>query len=311
VATAESSAGRRERWRSRLFLVLFAVSAGICVQVLVLYTMSGGAPVDAFSYWQTDPSNPYPLDRTEYQFGYSPVIAQLWAPLFQLPLDVFVFIFRAVEVAGLVLLAGPLAGLFIFTSPVASEVNAGNINFALGVIMVLGFRWPALWAIPLLTKPSMGVGLVWFVVRREWRKALIPVAIAGALAAVSFAFAPNLWFEWVRWIQVGTSPVGLWPYPWPIWARLPISLALVIWGARTNRPWTVVVASAFALPRLYFQSPAILVAVIPLIPSVGRTLVPWMRRLGRLDALLPAGKPRWRKASIPDEQRPAGELAPL
>lgn len=278
-------------WRSRLPMILFAISAGICVQVLVLFTMSGGDPVDALSFWQTNPSNPYPLDKHEFQFGYSPVIAQLWAPLFQLPFEVFAFIFRAFEVVGLVLLTGPLAGLLIFTPPVASEVNAANINFTLGVFMVLGFRWPALWAYALLTKPSMGVGLVWFVVRGEWRKALIPIAIAGALAAISFVVNPQLWFDWVRWIQIGTLPVGSWPFPWPIWARLPFSLALVIWGARTNRPWTVVVAAGFALPRLYFQSPAILVAVIPLIPRLGRALVPWMRRIGRLDELFPARAP--------------------
>ena len=274
-------------WRHWLPMVLLAVSGGICVQVLVLLTMSGGDPVDALSYWQTNPANPYPLDKTEFQFGYSPVVAQLWAPLFNLPFEVFAFIFRVFEVVGLVALTGPLAGALIFTPPVASEVNAANINFTLAVIMVLGFRWPALWAIPLLTKPSMGVGLVWFMIRGEWRKAAIPIVIAGALAAGSFAFDQRVWFEWFQWIQTGTLPVGTWPYPWPIWARLPFSLALVIWGAKTNRPWTVAVASAFALPRLYFQSPAILVAVIPLIPWLGRLVVPWMRRLGRLDELFP------------------------
>lgn len=288
MATADPDvAAERWVWRDRLPMILFAVSAGICLQVLVLYTMSGGDPVDALSYWQTDPGNPYPLGKTEFQFGYSPVIAQLWAPLFRLPFEVFAFIFRAFEVVGLVLLAGPLAGVLVFTPPVASEINAANINFTLGVIMVLGFRWPALWAIPLLTKPSMGVGLLWFLVRGEWRKAAIPIAIAGAIAAVSFVFDPKLWFDWVQWIRTGTLPVGEWPYPWPIWARLPFSLALVIWGARTNRPWTVAVAASFALPRLYFQSPAILVSVIPLIPRLGRALTPWMRRLGRLDDLLP------------------------
>jgi hypothetical protein len=274
-------------WRSRLLIILFAVSAGICVQVLALLTMSRGNPVDALSYWLTDPANPYPVGQKEFQFGYSPIIAQAWAPLFHLPIDVFVFVFRLFEVIGLVALTGPLAGALIFTPPVASEVNAANINFTLGVIMVLGFRWPALWAIPLLTKPSMGVGLVWFMARGEWRKAATPIVIAGALAAVSFAFDQRVWFDWIQWIRTGTLPVGSWPYPWPIWARLPFSLALVLWGARTNRPWTVAVAAGFALPRLYFQSPAILVAAIPLIPWLGRRVVPWMRRLGRLDEIRP------------------------
>jgi hypothetical protein len=133
----------------------------------------------------------------------------------------------------------------------------------------------------------MGVGLIWFVVRGEWRKAAIPIGIAASLALVSFVLDPKVWFQWLDWLQHGTPPVGEWPYPYPIWVRLPFALALVIWGARTKRPWTVVLASALALPRLYFQSPAILVGLVPLIPWLGRRLVPWTRHLARLDELFP------------------------
>jgi hypothetical protein len=282
--------------------VLLAVSAGVCVQVLVLLTQSGGNPVDALCYWLTDPANPY--NRSEYQFVYPPVVAQLMAPLFDLPFWLFAALLRVIEVLSLVLLTGPLAGALIFTTPVASEINAANINLLIAVVMVLGFRWPALWAIPLLTKPSMGVGLVWFLVRGEWRKAAIPIGIAGALAAVSFLFDQRVWFEWVAFLQTGTPDVGEWPYPYPIWARLPISLAIVIWGARTNRPWAMALASALALPRLYFQSPAILIALVPLVPRLGRLVVPWTRRLARLDTLFPA-QPDAPRASVRTLDQPS------
>ena len=254
------------------------------MQVLILLTLSGGDPVDALCYWLTDPAHPY--RTTEFQFGYSPVVAQLMAPLFDLPFEMFALLLRVIEVASLLFLTGPLAGALIFTTPVASEVNAANINLLIAVVMVLGFRWPILWAIPLLTKPTMGVGLLFFLMRREWRKALIPIGVAGALALGSFLFDPRVWFEYVAWLRA-TDQDGGWPYPYPIWARLPISIALVVWGARTNRPWAVAVASAFALPRLYYQSPAILIAVVPLIPWLGRLVVPWTRRIARLDELFP------------------------
>jgi hypothetical protein len=273
----------------RLSSILFAVSAGVCIQVLILLTRSGGDPVDALCYWLTNPADPY--NRTAFQFVYPPVAAQLMAPLFTLPFAVFAALLRVIEVLSLIALTGPLAGALIFATPVASEVNAANINLLVGVVMVLGFRWPALWAIPLLTKPSMGIGLVWFLVRGEWRRAAIPVAIAGTLAGLSFAFAPRLWFDWLTLLASGTAQTGEAPYPWSIWVRLPFALAIAVWGARTNRSWTVVVASALALPRLYYQSPAILIAVIPLIPALGRLLVPWMRRLGRLDDLEPVRRP--------------------
>jgi glycosyl transferase family 87 len=264
--------------------LLFVISAGVSLQVLILLTLSGGDPVDALCYWLTDPAHPY--RTTEFQFGYSPVVAQIMAPLFDLPFEVFALLLRIIEVASLVFLTGPLAGALIFTTPVASEVNAANINLLIAVVMVLGFRWPVLWVIPLLTKPTMGVGLLWFLWRREWRKALIPIAVAGALALGSFLFDPRVWFEYVAWLRA-TDQDGGWPYPYPIWARLPISIALVIWGARTNRPWAVALASAFALPRLYYQSPAILIAVVPLIPWLGRHVVPWARRIAHIDEMYP------------------------
>jgi hypothetical protein len=283
--------------------ILLVISAGICVQVLVLLTISGGNPVDALCYWLTDPANPYPLDRKEFQFGYSPVIAQLWAPLFDLPFAVFAGLLRTLEVVSLVALTGPLAGGLIFTTPVASEINAANINLPIAVIMVLGFRWPALWAFPLLTKPSMGVGLLWFVFRGEWRKAAIPIGIAGALALVSFLFDQRVWFEWLNFLRINPQDGG-WPYPYPLWMRLPISIVLVIWGARTNKPWAVALASALALPRLYYQSPAILIALVPLVPWLGRLVVPWTRRLARLDTLFP-DKPATPGASARILDRPA------
>ena len=88
------------------------------------------------------------------------------------------------ETVSLVLLAGPIAGLLVFAPPVATEINAANINLALAVLMVLGFRWPALWAPALLTKPSMGVGLLWFAVRGEWRKFAVAVGVAGVAVGI-------------------------------------------------------------------------------------------------------------------------------
>jgi len=287
----------RQPVRLEVRTVLLALSAGLCLQVLVLLTLSGGDAVDALCYWLTDPANPY--NREQFQFAYSPVVAQLMAPLFDLPFAAFAFLLRVIEVVSLIFLTGPLAGALIFTTPVASEVNAANINLLIAVVMVLGFRWPALWAIPLLTKPSMGIGLVWFLFRKEWRKAAIPVVVAGAFALGSFVFDQHVWFAWLQFLRSGTAQDGGWPYPYPIWARLPISLALVIWGARTNRPWTVAVASALALPRLYYQSPAILIALVPLIPWLGRLVVPWTRRLARIDELYPEGPKGQSKDLVP------------
>ena len=49
------------------------------------------------------------------------------------------------------------------------ELAGGNIHLLLAAAIVLGFRWPWTWSLVLLTKITPGIGLLWFVVRREWR----------------------------------------------------------------------------------------------------------------------------------------------
>ena len=186
-------------------------------------------------------------------------------PLLGLPFEWFTALVRGAELASLLFLVGPLSVLAVFLPPVAAEVNAANINLILAVTMVLGFRWPALWSLPLLTKPSLGVGLLWFVVRGEWRKLSVALGVTSALAICSFLVAPHLWMEYIAFLANGTPHTGDWPFPYPIWARMPIAIALVAWGAKTNRPWTVVAAAFIALPRLYFLSPAMLLGIIPLL----------------------------------------------
>jgi hypothetical protein len=302
MTTAAATAGTIvERRALSVPAILLAISTGLCLQVLVLLTLSGGDPVDALCFWLTNPAVPY--NRVQYAWGYSPVAAQIAAPLFQMPFPAFAFLLRLLEVASLVLLTGPLGGALIFTTPVASEVNAANFNLVIAVIMVLGFRWPALWVVPLLTKPTMGIGLLWFVFRGEWRKAAIPIAIAGGLSLGSFLLNQRVWFEWVDWLKANPA-VGEWPYPYPVWARLPISLALVVWGARTNRPWTLALAAGLSLPRLYYQSPAILIALVPLVPWLGRLVVPWTRRFARIDEMYPE-----RPKDAPSQLLPAATKA--
>ena len=67
---------------------------------------------------------------------------------------------------------------------------------------------------------------------------------------------------------------GTWAaVPIPFLVRLPFAAALVVWGARTNRRWTVPVAGMLALPALWYGGLAMLLAVIALrepAPPAGR-----------------------------------------
>jgi hypothetical protein len=64
--------------------------------------------------------------------------------------------------------------------------------------IALGFRYPATWAFVLRAKDTPGVGLLWFLVRREWRSLGIALGVTAALVAVSLVFDLRLWQEWVE-----------------------------------------------------------------------------------------------------------------
>ncbi len=212
------------------------------------------------------------------QFAYTPVAAQALTPFVELPFATFVALIRLVDVIALVALAGPATLLALFLPPVAAEINAANINFPMGLAVLAAFRWPALMAFPLLTKVTPGVGILWFAVRREWRPFAIAAGTTLALAAVSFAANPSLWGRYVEFLANDTPHVAGWPFPYPLWLRLPLAVALVAWGARTNRRWVVPAAALLALPRLYFQSPALLLAVLPALRGGWASAERWGRR---------------------------------
>jgi hypothetical protein len=253
--------------------------------------MYGGfSPVDAAN-WYT-----YVYGGDNYIW--SPAFAQLTTPLRSLPFDAFVGVVRGVELASLIALAPFGAFVAVFLPPVAAEVNSGNINLILTLCVVAGLRWPALWTLPLLTKPSMGLGLLWFLVRKEWRSFAIAVIPAAVISSVSFVAYPQIWFDWLGAFTTYSDTPG-WPFPIPVWPRIPVALVLVIWGARTNRPWALMAATFIAWPRLYFQSLAILIGLIPLLG-----LSKWIRTGGRswLDPL-----PAWISRAVPWTPREGSE----
>jgi hypothetical protein len=230
-----------------------------------------GTGQDARCYWQAAQlSDPYLHSdwNDPIAYVYSPAFLGAISPLTALPWQAFVAAWTALLLAAVRFLTGPrllAAGLlFPFT---LMEVAGGNISLLLAAAIVLGFRWPAAWSLVLLTKITPGIGLLWFAVRREWRSLALALGATVALAVVSFALAPDLWREWVDVVQrnLAAGKTGTWAsLPVPLVVRLPIAVAIVVWGARTNRRWTVPVASMVALPALWYGGLSMLLAVIPL-----------------------------------------------
>jgi hypothetical protein len=87
--------------------------------------------------------------------------------------------------------------------------------------------------------------------------------VTAILAAVAYVIAPNLWREWIDYVlATGVSPnVGSASWvPIPLLIRLPAAALVVVWGARTNRPWTLPTAAMLGLPVLWLVGLAMLAA---------------------------------------------------
>lgn len=228
--------------------------------------------VDAHAYWAADPLDPYRgafRDGEQDAYFYAPVFTQLLGPLHLLRWEWFIAVWTLLLTAALVWQAGLWTGFVILMVPVFADLTVGNIHLLMGAAIVAGFRWPWLWALPLLTKVLPGVGLLWFVVRREWRNLTIALGATAALTLVSFVIAPGPWFRWIEVLgETAKGPEFVFIVPVPLWARLAIAVPLVVWGARTDRRWTVPVAAMLALPILRVNGLAMLVAVIPLVPRL-------------------------------------------
>jgi len=235
------------------------------VIVLVVFTIFRPTTAgDAHAYWSVNLADPYtrPI-ATPDAFTYPPPAAVFFAVLGKLPFEVFQAIWTLLIGFALLWLTGPWALLFMVIPVVASDLYLGNIHVLLGAAVVLSLRWPAAWAVPLLTKPTCGVGLLWFVVRGEWRRLATALAVTGLVAALTAVIAPDLWPKWIAYVlETGVSPnvgTAYW-IPIPLLVRLPAAALLVIWGARTDRPWTLPTAAMLGLPVLWLVGLAMLTA---------------------------------------------------
>jgi hypothetical protein len=225
-----------------------------------------GTGQDARCYWVPTLNDPYRYSSwtDPIAYVYSPAFLQLVSPLTTLPWQAFMAAWTAILLAAVRFLTGPRLLVFGVAFG-AMEIAGGNISLLLASAIVLGFRWPAAWAFVLLTKVSPGVGLLWFAVRREWRSLAIALAATGIVVLASAVFMPAAWPEWIDVLVANAGRDGTWAaLPVPLWVRLPIAVAVVTWGARTDRRWTVPVASMIALPALWYGSLSMLLAVVAL-----------------------------------------------
>lgn len=224
---------------------------------------------DLWAYWSTGIDLEYSTARpgNSGAYIYSPAFAHLISPLTALPLPVFTAAWTAIVAAAFFWLTGWRAFFIGVLAPVTMSLAIGQLDVLMAVAIVLGFRWPAAWFFPIVTKVTPGIGLLWYAARGEWRSLGLALGATAAVVGLSMLVDPRAWVGWFEMLarmQFPTPAAGVY-LPVSVWVRLPLVAALVVWGARTNRRWTLPVAICGSLPTVWLNSPTILVAILPLL----------------------------------------------
>jgi hypothetical protein len=197
-------------------------------------------------------------------FRLAPVFAWLMYPLTLVPYPVFIGIYMALSLVALAILGRRWTPILILAfPPVLLELVNGNIHLFMALAIWAGLRWPAAWAFVLLTKVTPGVGVLWFAFRREWRNLAIALGATVAIIGVGAAIAPQQWAEWVHSLVLSAQGPQVGDLP-PLFLRVPLAALVVGFAARTDRAWLVPVACVLAMPTIWIQSSALLVASLPL-----------------------------------------------
>lgn len=256
--------------------------------ILTIYTANTVPGLDAYQYWSFDTAAPYEVsDVAEYGVLYSPAFLQLIYPLHELSWEATKLVWTGIEMAALVFLVGPWLALALAgggMTLVGAELINLNTSLLLGAAIWAGFRYPALWAFPLLTKVTPGVGLLWFAIRREWRALGLALGVTGAIVGVSVITVPDWWADWIG-VLAGNIEAARGTDFAPLWARALASIAIVTYGAWRGMYWCVPLGAALAHPdapmiiwvvmlgavRFYVLSPGVW-ASRPLVPRLQEDL---------------------------------------
>lgn len=235
--------------------------------VVMLLSVDIGWGNDTRAYWGVWRGAMYTSGpMTGGAYLYSPVFAQLLWPVAQVPWHAFAVIFILGAAIGLAWLLKPLGfkwGIPLWLAGLP-EIATGNIFIPLAVVAVIGFAWPEAWAFAALTKVSVCVGPVWFLVRGEWENLLRAVGFTIAIVVVSAGIDPGLWQDWVQLLlgHLGDSaqPLGSQVLP-PLVVRFPVGIVFVVWGALTDRRWCVPIGMLLCSPVVWVGSLTLLAGI--------------------------------------------------
>lgn len=254
VARSAIRSSIETRWPPSRYGEILGTALAIAGFVFGLLLIAGMSwRTDAAVYWLADLSKLYGGREGEpLAFLYSPAFAQAMAPLHVIPLETFVLVWRITELAILTLVARSLTlPLLLIAWPVGGELFVGQTHLILAGVILLTRRFPGLWAAVILTKPTLVVGLAYYVGKRDWRGLWLASGATAAVTAVSFVIASNLWFDWIR-VLAGSQPMTWEAIAWPLAVRLPAAALLAYLAGARQWNWLLPLAAMLALPTFWW-----------------------------------------------------------
>ncbi|MGN6722164.1 MAG: hypothetical protein ACTHJM_06090, partial [Marmoricola sp.] len=133
----------------------------------------------------------------------------------------------------------------------------GNITAIIAVAIVLALARPGFWAVPALTKVSLGgLGVLWHVARGEWSDVAKAVGWILGLSLASAALWPTAWSNWVSFLLHTHSGDG-------VLIRTMVAAAIVVVAARKGWLAALPVAILIAYPVFGGLEPFTVLAAIP------------------------------------------------
>lgn len=229
----------------------------------------------AHAYWHAWQQDLYGAPPGSFDaYSYAPVFAQVIHPLTSVPWPAFLVVWSLLLAAALAWLLWPLPGAWRWLAlgyAVPPAVAIGNIEPLLAVAVVVGSTRPGAWAFPLLTKVTPGLGVVWFAVRHEWGRLAAVALWTAAVVGASAAADPDAWVRWVTYLVESEESTQV--RDLPLWARLPLAVGLVAWGAARDRRWLLAVGVVVAMP-LWSSGVLLLLAAVPRLLSASGGPVP-------------------------------------
>jgi hypothetical protein len=261
-AAEGAASGRWGRYRNLAgFAACVIIASRLVMQAWINTTALW--PIDAWNYWRIWHGPMYIEGARLFEKGniYSPVFAIPMWPLAQLPWPVFAFIWSAAAFAtyAWLLRPVPLAFRLPLLAACLLPISAGNIEWLLALVLVVGRA--AGWTLAALTKITPAVvGPVWYATRRDWRNFAIAVGLPLAVSLVSLILTPDAWLQWAVVLvdSVRLSPTGGSVMP-PLVVRVPA--VLTAWAARTDRTWVLPVAMIVAQPDPTWTTAGLLAAL--------------------------------------------------